>query len=124
MADGRSGGVPAAKGPASCIAPYHDRRTGIRPSAKVDIISAPSPQTWTDAAGRRNGRRRISGLGWSRVNLDAIAEVEPDRLQDREGVVGAEHVHGTEQAGVLLDHGRGGGIRHRVHLASDLRPQV
>src|SRR2546429_9237646 len=39
MADARSGGVPKANGPASCIAPYPDRLTCICPSAKVDILS-------------------------------------------------------------------------------------
>ena len=38
MADARSGGVPKANGPASCIAPYPDRLTCIWPSAEVDIM--------------------------------------------------------------------------------------
>jgi hypothetical protein len=40
MAEARSGGVPKAYGPASCIAPYPDRRTCVGPRAKVDIVPA------------------------------------------------------------------------------------
>src|SRR5258708_454756 len=104
MADAWSGGGEAAKGPASCIAPYPDRRTCIWPSAKVDIMSA-------------------SSVG-SGVDIHAVAEVQADRLQDRKSAGDSEHIHGPELAGVLLDDGRGGSIGYRVQVALHPGPEV
>ena len=53
------------------------------------------------------------------MNVHAIAEVEADRLQDREGRGVREHVHGPQHTGVFLDHGRRGSIGHRIQVAFD-----
>src|SRR5262245_63862690 len=56
--------------------------------------------------------------------LGAVAEVEPDRLHDLEGGAFGEHVGGGDHAGVLLDHGRGGGGGDLVQVALDGGPSI
>src|SRR5690348_6196992 len=106
MAAARSGGVPKANGPASCIAPYPDRLTCTWPSAKVDII----PVTISDRRQRlRSGHGPAQAAEFMQVaeHLDAdrlvqaahadwVVAADADQLGDqiaRGGIVGGVELH-------------------------------
>src|SRR5450755_3718341 len=113
------------------IAPAPPVTTAIRPcsgSSAVVMTSTRAFLRWPPGFGHRaaigGGPRDPSPDPWcpascSGVNVHAVAEVEADRFQDREGGGDREHVHGSQYAGVLLDDGRGGSIGHRVQVAPD-----
>src|SRR5580704_10640146 len=83
---------------------------------------APAPPVITAIRPCRGSSTVVMACSW--VNVHAVAEVEADRLQDRKGGGDGEHVHGAQHAGVLLDDGRGGSIRHRIPQALDGGPEV
>src|ERR1700688_960193 len=83
---------------------------------------APAPPVITAIRPCRGSSAVVMACSW--VNVHAVAEVEADRLQDREGGGDGKHVDGAQHAGVLLDDGRGGGVGHRVQQALDGGPEV
>src|SRR5882757_9101655 len=81
---------------------------------------APAPPVTTAIRPCRGSSAVV--MACSRVYVHAVAEVEADRLEDREGGGDGEHVHGAQHAGVLLGDGRGGSLRDRVQVALDRGP--